>query len=204
MKPGRLRIHTTTMAMTARVAIAPKVPQKMTLRCLSLGRLRATRPMIRALSPASTRSIRTMANRADRKAAEKNSSSTTISPTKTGMGPPAALARRQPSAEASPSSELDRHLVDRPVRRGAQRLGQDREADSQGADAGGHETTRQQEFEQRPVPHRQHAGLAAEIEQGEFGLAEQHRIDRVAERRQDHAQHDRRHEQLAARRYGPD
>ena len=53
-----------------------QVPQKMTLFWLSLGRLRATSPMMRALSPASTRSIRTIASRADRNAAEKKSVST--------------------------------------------------------------------------------------------------------------------------------
>ena len=65
--------------MTARTAMAPKVPQKITLRWVFLGRLRATRPMIRALSPASTRSIRTIANSADRKPADKKSSSTGVS-----------------------------------------------------------------------------------------------------------------------------
>ena len=53
------------------MAMAPKVPQKMTLFWLSLGRLRATRPMMRALSPASTRSIRMMARRADKECGRK-------------------------------------------------------------------------------------------------------------------------------------
>src|ERR1051325_3529130 len=90
--------------MAARTAMAPKVPHRITWRCVFFGRLRATRPMIRALSPASTRSIRTMANRADTKPDEKSS------------GCMKSLQRKR--NEVVFSSELYGYLLDgAPVRR---------------------------------------------------------------------------------------
>src|SRR5882762_1120698 len=86
--------------MTARTAMAPKVPQKITLRWVFLGRLRATRPMIRALSPAKTRSMRTMASRAEKNPAE-NSSGSTMN-----------LQRKRKAKAAVFSSEAYRHLTD--------------------------------------------------------------------------------------------
>src|SRR5689334_7132169 len=145
--------------------MAPKVPQKITLRCVFLGRLRATRPMIRALSPASTRSIRTMANRADTKAAENSSGCTRISNEK----------GRKKSVF---SSELDGHLFDGAAPGRPQDLHDDGSADAQHADAERQHGAGQQELQQMPVAHRQHGELAAEVEDGELQarLAEQRRI----------------------------
>src|SRR5262245_33135025 len=177
------------MAISARTAMAPKVPQKMTLRWVFLGRLRATRPMMRALSPASTRSIRTMAKRADSEAAEKNSANMMISDERRDE------ARRL-------SSELDGHLVDGPARRRAQHVQRKGAAQPQQAETGGEQPAGEQEFQQMPVAHRQHGGLAAQVEQAEFqaGLAEQRRIDGVGKRDEDHQDNHRSHKQLAAGR----
>ena len=66
-KPGIFNNQTTAPVSSTRTAIAPAVPHRMTARCFSLGTLRAAMPMMMALSPASTRSIRMMASSADRK-----------------------------------------------------------------------------------------------------------------------------------------
>lgn len=59
--------------MTERTAIAPTVPQMMAFFCKWDGRLRAARAITMALSPARTKSIRMMANRADHQGADINS-----------------------------------------------------------------------------------------------------------------------------------
>src|SRR5215831_4846834 len=128
--------------MAARTAMAPKVPHRITWRCLFLGRLRATRPMIRALSPASTRSIRTMANRADTKPAERNS------------GCMKNLQRKR--NEVVFSSELYGHLLDRaPVGR-AQGLHDGGGADGEDGNAERNRSAGKQMLQQMPVAHRQH------------------------------------------------
>src|SRR6185369_13602596 len=69
----------TPTVIAARTTMAPSVPQTMALRFSRWGRLRAAKAMTIALSPASTRSIRTMASSADHQAVEKNSISITPS-----------------------------------------------------------------------------------------------------------------------------
>ena len=180
--------------MTARTAMAPKVPQKITLRWVFLGRLRATRPMIRALSPASTRSIRTIANSADTKPADKKSSSTGVSNKKERFERRSFRQRRIGTFSSARRSAGRRALmtVAAPTRRTPE--------------ARAEHGAGQQELQQMPVAHRQHGELAAEIEDGELQarLAEQRRIDGVAERSEDHADHHRGHEQLAADGRRPD
>jgi hypothetical protein len=79
-------------------------------------------------------------------------------------------------------------------------------ADTQDGESHTKHDAGQHELQQMPVAHRQHGELAAEIEDGELGtrLAEQRRIDGVAERGHDHADHHRGHEQLAADGRRPD
>src|SRR3977135_2138062 len=124
------------MAIRPRTAMAPKVPQKMTLRCVCRGRFRATRPMMRALSPASTRSIRTMANRADMKAAEKNSGCMTN------------LGRKEGRQRGV--------FVDGPARRRAQDFLRESAAHPQGGEASGKQAAGEEELQQVKVAQRQH------------------------------------------------
>ena len=59
--------------MAARTTTAPTVPHQMVFLRKWSGRLRAARAMTMALSPASTKSIKTMAKSADHQAFEKSS-----------------------------------------------------------------------------------------------------------------------------------
>ena len=79
IRPGIFSSQTTTMVMALRTTIAPKVPQTMACFCRWRGRLRAASAMTIALSPASTRSITTMAASAERKSAERNSMTCALS-----------------------------------------------------------------------------------------------------------------------------
>jgi len=70
-KPGIFSSQTTTPVSAKRTAMAPAVPQRITRRCISRGTFRAARPMTIALSPASTRSISTIAASADHQSGVK-------------------------------------------------------------------------------------------------------------------------------------
>src|SRR6188474_885192 len=59
--------------MAERTTMAPTVPQTMAFFCRWDGRLRAARAITMALSPASTRSMRMIAKRADHQGAVNNS-----------------------------------------------------------------------------------------------------------------------------------
>src|SRR3954470_7762581 len=67
IRPGTCSSHRTATVRLARTTTAPTVPQATARRCRSLGRLRAASAMTIALSPASTRSMTTIAASAERK-----------------------------------------------------------------------------------------------------------------------------------------
>lgn len=64
--PGISRSHTTAKVAAARMIMAPNVPQIMARFCWFFGKFLAANPMTIALSPAKTRSITTIASRAEK------------------------------------------------------------------------------------------------------------------------------------------
>src|SRR5450830_1992050 len=66
--------------------MAPTVPHRMAFFCRCAGNWRAARAITMALSPARTRSIRTMASRADHHGAERNSMKNTPGFARTNPG----------------------------------------------------------------------------------------------------------------------
>jgi hypothetical protein len=70
MRPGIFKSQTTPSVIAERTTIAPTVPQRIALRCKCEGKLRAANAMTIALSPASTKSIKMIAARADHQGIE--------------------------------------------------------------------------------------------------------------------------------------
>ncbi len=79
MRPGTRNSQTTTRVIELRTAIAPTVPQMMADFCKRFGTWRTASAITMALSPASTRSMTTMAASAAKNSDEKSSMAIALS-----------------------------------------------------------------------------------------------------------------------------